>query len=67
MSGRCDEQDDLTLVYLWARKEVADEIEQLRKALQFIVAYSDCHQSARDAARRALAKMKPFEDRWDNE
>lgn len=29
MSGRCDEQDDLTLVYLWARKEVDDEIERL--------------------------------------
>jgi hypothetical protein len=48
-------------------EEAATEIERLREALKFIVAYSDCHQSARDAARRALAKMKPFEDRWDNE
>jgi hypothetical protein len=29
MSGRCDEEDDLTLVYMWARKEAEDEIERL--------------------------------------
>jgi len=50
-----------------AHREAATEIERLREVLKFIVAYSDCHQSARDAARRALGEMKPLEDRWDNE
>lgn len=58
MSGRCDEQDDLTLVYMWARKEAVDEIERLREVLKFIVEYSDCHESARDAARQALEEGK---------
>jgi len=35
MSGCCDEQDDLTLVYMWARKEALDEIERLREALRY--------------------------------
>jgi len=47
--------------------EAADEIERLREALEFIVAYSDCHEAARAAARQALGEGKPLEDRWDNE
>jgi len=32
----------------------ATEIDRLREVLKFIVAYSDCHEAARDAARQAL-------------
>lgn len=75
------EQDDLTVVYLWAKEEAKDEIkalraenERLREALHRIqhspngpkVYCCDGHEEAVLIARAALGKGKAFEDRWDN-
>lgn len=74
------EQDDLTVVYLWAKKEAEDEIkalraenERLRKTLQHI-AFLDHPYLGGIAKRGSLGKIaqgalgedKLFEDRWDN-
>lgn len=66
-------EDDLTVVYLWARKEAEDEIkalrseiERLRDALRAIETISDCHENARQIARAALGEDKPLEERWDD-
>jgi len=61
MSGRCDEQDDLTLVYLWARKEVADEIERLREAVHEIMAVPN--SEAAPGIMRVIAKHALGEDK----
>jgi len=46
-------------ILLWEElKDAATEIERLRDALKFIVAYSDSHEAARDAARQALGEKK---------
>lgn len=73
------EQDDLTVVYLWAKKEAEDEIkalraenERLREALRKIAILDGSDgiipQRGRlgKIARNALDEGKPFEDRWDN-
>jgi len=71
MSGRCDEQDDLALVYMWARKDLLDEIERLREALKYLL--SEVERSSADVdpcavrdSRTALRQAVDFEDRWDN-
>ena len=60
-----DEQDDLTVVYLWARKEAEDEIkalraeiERLREALREIVASDWKNGICADIARAALGEEK---------
>jgi len=35
MSGLCDDEDDLTIAYLWGKAEAADEIKRLREALRY--------------------------------
>ncbi len=83
MSGRCDEQDDLTLVYMWARKDADDVIkrlraenERLREALRY---YAKNHypnidegpwgQGSNDFGDVARAALGEdrLEDKWDNE
>lgn len=75
-----NDDDDLTVVYLWAKKEAEDEIkalraenERLRKTLQHI-AFLD-HPYLGGVAKRgslgkiaqaALGEETSFEDRWDN-
>lgn len=75
-----NDDDDLTVVYLWAKKEAADEIEKLRaenkrlRAALEEIAFIDGPQSRgiprRTSmgmlARKALREEQPFEDRWDN-
>lgn len=58
-----EEQDDLTVVYLWARKESEDEIkalradvERLREALHAIVASDWKNGVCADIARAALGE-----------
>jgi hypothetical protein len=62
MSGRCDEQDDLTLVYMWARREAADEIERLRPR----EGVNDIWKRNRDRrrAKRARALLSHAENEW---
>ena len=67
---------DLHLVLQGKEREIARlldalsqekaETARLREALEVIMVYSDCHESARDIARAALG-YNELEDRWDNE
>jgi hypothetical protein len=73
MSGRCDEQDDLTLVYMWARKDADDEIkklradnERLREALRQGVAMRAAQRAYfADRSRENLIASKEAERAFD--
>jgi hypothetical protein len=57
-----DEQDDLTLVYMWAYKKAEDKykarIEQLEAALRGVIAVADRNCPEFRAARAALGEKK---------
>jgi hypothetical protein len=67
MSGRCDEQDDLTLVYMWARKDADNEIKKLRAENERLrKGANDIWKRNRDRrrAKRARALMSHAENEW---
>jgi hypothetical protein len=62
MSGLCDDEDDLTVAYLWGKAEAADEIKRLREALDRIAdlfslaVQDDCENGIKWLNERAAAK-----------